>query len=78
MLLLPCSLTPLHTTVYLAHVSQFCSNTYDLFCCLTIHMTTHLSAHYCAAVLTPYAYASPYFTMTLTLIISLSYVLCSI
>ena len=40
---------------------------------LTIHMTAYLSAHYCAAVLTPYAYMSPSFTMTLTLIVSLSY-----
>ena len=37
-------------------------------------MTAHPSAHYCAAVLTPFAYTSPYFTMTLTLIVSLSYI----
>jgi len=38
-------------------------------------MTAHLSAHYCAAVLIPFAYVSPYFTMTLTILVSLSYVL---
>jgi len=34
---------------------------------LTVHITTHLSAHYCTAVPIPFAYASPYFTITLIL-----------
>jgi len=38
-------------------------------------MTAHQLAHCCAAVPTPYAYVSHYFTLTHTLIISLSYVL---
>jgi len=45
---------------------------------LTVHMTVHLSAHYCVAMPIPFAYASPYFTVTLILIVSLSYVPCSI
>jgi len=75
MLSLPCPLTPLHT------ISCTCESVLLLYLqtllLLTVHVTAHLSAHYCAAMPIPFAYASPYFTMTLTLIISLSYVLCS-
>ena len=42
---------------------------------LTVHITAHQSAYCCAAMPTPYAYMSHYFTLTCTLIISLSYVL---
>ena len=73
---LPHPLTPLHTISY-AHESVLLLYLQTLLL-LTVHMTAHLSAHYCAAVPIPFAYASPYFTMTLTLIVSLSYVLCSI
>jgi len=72
----PVSLTPLHTisctreSVRLLYLQTLLL--------LTIHMTEHLSAHYWAAVPTPFAHASPYFMMTLILIVSLSYVLCSI
>jgi len=72
----PLSMTPLHT------ISCTCESVLLLYLqtllLLTVHMTVHLSAHYCAAMLTPFAYASPYFTMTLILIVSPSYVLYSI
>jgi len=58
----PVSLTPLHT-ISCAHESVRLLYLQTLLL-LTIHMTEHLSAHYCAAVPTPFAYASPYFTMT--------------
>jgi len=69
-------LTPLHTIscTYESVLSLYLQT----LLLLTVHMTEHLSAHCCAAVLIPFAYTSPYFTMTLTLIILLSYVLCSI
>jgi len=72
----PVSLTPLHT-ISCARESVRLLYLQTLLL-LTIHMTAHLSAHYCAAVPTLFAYVSPYFTMTLILIVSLSYVLCSI
>ena len=69
-------MTPLHT-ISCARESVLSLYLQTLLL-LTVHMTAHLSAHYCAAVPISFAYASPYFTMTLTLIVSLSYVPCSI
>jgi len=61
----PLSITPLH------NISCMCESVLPLYLqtllLLTIHMIAHLSAYYCAAVPIPFAYASPYFMMTLTI-----------
>jgi len=72
----PLSMTPLHI-ISCAHESVLLLYLQTLLL-LTVHMTAYLLAHYCAAVLIPFAYASSYFTMTLILIVSPSYVPYSI